>query len=260
MERVDNQNQNLSNQLREFPREILDKQGMENLALQVTLNRQQIVSLSDDFGLDKDFLLNKRFLVGPFVSPAPITTTFAGKLENFETSQNLTTQIAEALRSQGFDADQSLAVLLAMTEIPTGGAEAMDCFIVPKNVQENQRIRLLPKAIKGQVYSQAELTNAGIEVVKKSLKDTFNQFLERNPELKRKSVGQIILNTVISDLQESAENSENDNSYKRDKFPYLRFAHKLNYRISQRILPSSLFKISYVDLSYYSPFLTLGIN
>lgn len=252
MEKVEVQRNNEVQSLPEFTREVPAEKDIDQLANSIENNRKLIVKRASEFGLDPDFLVSQRdFIVGPFVSPSPISTVFGGTMEGFRTAVTNGRRITEALRTRGYNARDYGGVFLAMSEVPRKGLAAMDCLVVPKNKQENQKLFLTGPSRQNQVYATL-LTSPDIFISqKKTLRDSFNTYLDRYPLLKKGKQGMIILDSVFEDL-EAAGNDEP--TY------YLDFIARFNREISQRAIPEYEFVSTSVDTICYDPFLRQGIN
>jgi hypothetical protein len=256
------ENDSLQAKLPEFSREIATQEELDQLAQTCLKNQQFWIANADKFGLNQEFLnwqmKNIPVAVGPFVSPAPISTTFAGSLANFQYSQQTGESLVQALQQRGRIAQQSVVIPLTMTEIPSRGMEAPDCFIVPQNQEVNKRIFMAGKPRRGLAYGKVNVTQEEFESQMEELKDAYNVFLTRMPELRRKKdekkYGRILLEAIQSDLQ-TAYGSE-----KPDTVRYLDFAERLNQQIAKRIDRSVSAPLIYVDQMYYSPFIKEGIS
>lgn len=248
-----------SNGKQEFPRDVLDKNGIDRLARQVNANRELLMVRAEEFGLNPNYLRkNNRIAVGPFVSPAPLSTTFAGKVENASNSVNIGAGIVSKLREIGQPAEQFMLLDLTMTVQPKKGAEAMDCLIVPKNAN-NQKLFLFDRNKPTQVYGNATISESDIKKLENPVNNSYQQYALQNPELKRGKQGSILPQTILVDLNGALQDARVDEP-EEQKVHYLNFAAKLNKRMMERIIPGNNLPITRVDTRYYSPLFKEGIK
>src|SRR6185312_2015920 len=99
-----------SNLLPDFQREIPTRKEARKLAMQAINNRALLIVRAREFGLNPDFLRMQNFLVGPFVSPAPLSTTFSGNINNFRTSVQDGRDLENELQAEGQGAQQNMVV------------------------------------------------------------------------------------------------------------------------------------------------------
>ena len=239
----------------EFNREIPDNKDVVNLTSAYTYNRNQIVRDSENLGLNKSFLLNQGpATIGPFVSPAPIPTTYAGKVASFQTSLWSIEKIADCLKQKGVEAKKALTVVIEMSEMPN--SKGPDAFVVPKNKTSNQKVSIPRKAEKSQPYGSIKVTATEIGTVMQRLSEMFPQYLEIFPELKRRKTGWKILECLLADLAQATSTIKNP-----EEFSYLNFSAAFNSLIGQRINPNVIdYQTVAVDAQTYSPFLRYGID
>jgi hypothetical protein len=260
MEKIRNNETIINKQKPEFSREVPDKHDIEQLAKQVSINRELISLRANEFGLSPDFIKqNTRIAVGPFVSPAPLSTTFAGQIENLNCSIKVGNEIVNQLKQNGIRAQQFMLINLAMTDMPKKGAGAMDCLIIPKNKSSNQRLSLIDKNAEAKVYGKTNTSRDHINSLVKPITTSYHQYAEQYPQLKRNGQGKILPAAIFEDLtlaMQDAQSDEPDNL----NVHYLNFSSKLNTRILNRILPENNLTITNVDTQYYSPFLKKGIK
>lgn len=247
------------NRKQEFTRDVLDKNGIDRLAMQVNANRKLLMVRAEEFGLDPNYLRkNNRIAVGPFVSPAPLSTTFAGKVENAFDSVNIGTRIVNKLRENGQPAEQFMLLNLTMTAQPKKGAEAMDCLIVSKNAN-NQKLFLFDRNKPTQVYGNVTISERDIKKLENPINNSYQQYALQHPELKRGRQGNILPQTILADLNVALQDARVDEPSEQEVH-YLNFAAKLNKRIMERIIPSNNLPITRVDTRYYSPFFRDGVK
>ena len=257
MEIIQSQDIQIPNLLPDFSREIPTGEAAVVLAKQATSNRALLSRRAAEFGLNPNYLNQQTFIVGPFVSPAPLPTTFAGNVNNFADSLLAGYSIVNALNKTGQPAQQNLVVNLAMSEVPRKGIAAMDALIVPKNKVTNQRLFLYGNPERGQIYGNLQLTPNYIAGLEKPIQDSYVIYTERQPQLKRKSTKKVLPEAVFTDITTAFTVSQNESN---DANPaYLLFATNLNSIIAKRIIFDQNLPITCIDTTVYSSFFKYGI-
>jgi hypothetical protein len=248
--------------LPEYSRDVPSTLEARRLANAASENRVKLITRAKEFGLNPDFLTQQReFLVGPFVSPAPLSTTFAGRSEHLDISLKTGNELARGLSDNGYTVNQSVVVLLGMTEVPTkGGQEAMDILVLPKNANENKRAPLLDKTQKGTVYAAATTSIDTINKAAEMAKASFTTYLDLKGVPKaEKRKKQPVLDAVQQDIKDAMADALKDGKINDTQVYYLAFATALNKRMLERINPDKKLPQTFVDLDYYDPFLRYGI-
>lgn len=249
----------LNTNLREFSRQMTKPREAMALAMTFLQNRECVFSNADSLGLNAKFLQEqeKTVVVGPFVSASPLSTTFAGELDNLKASLGIGAKLVDALIQCGYPAQQYLTVLLSMTGIPGKWAEANDSFVVPKNLTENKRILLTGKARASQAYGTISITEQDVPS-RKSLQDGLQLFKERNPRLKSRKLRETVDNLlvlILNDLTQAVESTKQSTRTMK----YLDFATSLNANTAIRAWQKKIPPSVCVDEQYYAPFITRGI-
>src|SRR3989338_5944942 len=239
----------------EFSREIPGREAIAEIVACYKSNRNQLQQRADEFGLSTDFITNQgATLIGPFVSPAPLPTTYGGNVENFRTSLNTQAKISEELQAQGFSITPALTVVIQMSEIPV--SKGPDALIAPKTDQVNQKLSIPGKVERGVPYGSVTLTIENVGDVIQKLSGTFNQYLQRFPELKKGKYGWKILETVIEDIAQTTNTTLGTQDSR-----YLNFASVLNGQIASRVdQEKAPITTIPVDSRYYSPLLKFGVS
>ncbi len=234
-----------------------DEEEINQVVEQVINNRLSLLARAEEFGLDPVFLQYRQgsFIVGPFVSPAPIPTTFAGIVDNFVFSANVGAKLTEKLTESGIRAQQYAVVNLAMTEMPSRGKEAMDCVVIPKKATGNQRLPIAGKNNPGEAYGSVEISTEDIATTKKRLREAFYIYTGRFPTLRLEKRGSVIVDKIISDIEEAYSSSQSKTVETRS---YLDFSVNLNRIMAIRAGQPDLESV-FVDTAYYAPFLRDGI-
>ncbi len=234
----------------DFPTEVPDEGLIEVLSEQSICNRERVLSQGEMLGLDPDFVSDQGpFLIGPFFSPGPIPTSFGGKIEQFQRAIAIGDAIARRIGDRT-DAVNAAVVILDMTEMPKGGAEQMDVFVVPKNDTENKRVKLTEKVKYGTPYA---LVQTQSEVLTKATADilgSMNIAMQRNPSLKR--YRDEIRAMIVEDLTLATDCDD-------EEMRYLDFAERYNRQVTERTTGQKVPIVS-VDTQYYSPFIRNGIR
>lgn len=245
----------------EFTQEVPTQYEAEKTANNAVENRAKLIARSDDFGLDATFLARQReFVVAPFVSPAPLPTTFGGKVENLAASIQAGQNIAQAIEQNGYQAKQSVIALLAMTEVPTKGSDAMDILILPKNQAENKRAPLLDKISRGTVYGFAPTSNETLKKAKDATSASFTTYLDlKGVPKSEKRDKKYILDALLEDIDSATIKAQEAGLPSEGKMYYFAFANALNANMLKRITPDMELSVTYVDQGLYDPFLRYGI-
>jgi hypothetical protein len=232
---------------------------IKNIAEKYDRNRQKIKTNAEQLGLSPSFLSNQeqQTVVGPFVSPAPLSTTYAGMSENFQGSTDQSAQLANLLTQLGYSTEQALLVLIQMCEVPRKGFEASDALIVPKNIEENQKLSLIGKVLQGEVYQNVQISAEDLPT-DRQLFDSFAWHVDRNQTYK-KSVSKSQARETLAGLQSVVRTAFEKNE-QMGTSSYLQFAGSLNQMLSQMSGESAPTKITSIDTEYYSPLITQGIT
>lgn len=234
----------------EFPVEVPNEVQRERIILQTLTNRQLVLSQCEKFGLDPDVISAQGpFLIGPFFSPGPIPTSFGGRLDQFQRAMAIGEEMAQQIRSQ-MKATSASLVTLDMTEIPKGGAEQMDVYIVPKNGSENKRVKLAGKVKYGTPYALAQTPVEDLTQAANDILGSMNIAMQRNKLLKRYK--DEIRAMISEDLLQAIDTSQ-------EQMRYIDFAATYNTQITKRVTGTH-FPVVSVDTEYYSPFIREGIS
>lgn len=259
----------MTTELQELSREISNGENLKQLVDQFTKNRNLLLTQAEKFGLNRDYLVRQdEVVVGPFVSPAPLPTTFGGSVMNVRYSIATTNAFCALLEAEGFKTKPELVIPLAITEIPVKGSEAINALIVPKNSQITQRLPLIDATEKGTAYKEATISIKTLQSVIKTARDTFPIFMDRFPYLRRQTpngrLGEKILSAVTSDIElafrqiaQSPEKSPSLELLAEEDISinYLKFAAAFNQCILKRIYPDMDLPQDPIDSTLYNDFM-----
>ena len=246
------------NQQKEFLENIPTSEDIKTIVNNFQVNRSMVQENAESWGLDVEFLLQQEstVLVGPFVGPGPIPTTFAGKPENVVCSVELGQVICQELQEAGYNVQQAQLVTLALTEMPRKGSSMLDCLIVPKNQSSNQKVKIIRDSNWKTAYCAVPITDHDVDSLKDPVSKMFGEFQRR----KRMKKNNEIVDSVIEDVEQAGSNVLSANESNGLKGQYVNFAAALNKRIIRRTIKGPLLPYVPVDLVYYDPFLRNGIR
>lgn len=241
---------------KEFSQETLSQPELEQLATKAVSNRQRIIDIAPDLGLSQDFLsAQNQFLIGPFVSPAPIPTTFGGRADSYRYALQAEKTLATSVSDQGFEAQQSMLVILQNTIMPriAKGGNNTDAFIVPQNEWSNKRISIPNKSTSMIPYRNVQMDLSTTSSFMSQLPNLINVLAKRKPEYKR------CRNTLIDEITKDIRFAAFRAFGESDSGSYLDFVAQYNTRLTARFQQEQLPIVS-VDDRYYDPFLRYGID
>lgn len=241
----------------EFSRLVPDIQKIGRMAERYAQNRELLARQAAQWGLDPGLFTNRNVLVGPFVSPNPLPTTFGGNIDAWKASERVLDDFETAFAKQGFTANTSSVVLIRYNEVPRQGSSALDSLVLPKG-SDNQRITLIDKPPKDSAYNNATTSQGVIDKAITAAQGSFGAYLGQYPELKKGGKGNTeIRDALIQDIRGAFDVNRSELS--PGQAGYLDFSNSFNDNIRQRFGETRRPIAQFVDQAVYDPFLKEGV-
>lgn len=241
----------------EFSRLVPDALKLDRIAERYSLNRELLGQQAEEWGLNPAIFADRKVLVGPFVSPNPLPTTFGGNFNAWKASERVLDDFEVAFAKQGFSANTSSVVLIKYNEVPRQGSSALDSLVLPKGA-ENQRVSLIDKPPKDSAYKNATTSQPVIDKAIQMTQGSFGVYLGKYPELKRGGLGNTqIKDALVQDIISAFE--DNKSELTPGQASYLDFSNKFNDNMRQRFGEAVRPMAQFVDQTVYDPFLRNGV-